>query len=297
MDPHSSYWKHELKLSKTGLRLKGHSRSTEMTCFYIPELCIYFDAGVHGYYNCDHIFVTHGHGDHIQSLNGILKSQNQERSKKATPIYCPQEITKMLAKFIESFFQVNANNPYLKCHKIVNMKGVTAGERIPLKIKNHNYIIDAFTCFHSVPTLGYGISESREKLIDELRGKPQSEIVAMKKTGVAITKTIEVPLVCYLGDTTHEVFEKKGNEKIFEYPNIIVECSFLEKDDMIEATKRHHMHWDLLKEIIEKHPDCHFILIHFSLRYSDSEIEKFFTDKLFKNMTVWTDNKLLFLEE
>ena len=286
-----------MKLSKTGLRLKGHSRSTEMTCFYIPELCIYFDAGVHGYYSCDHIFITHGHGDHIQALNGILKSQNQERSKKPMPIYCPNDITKMLSKYVEAYFQVNANNPYLKCHKIIAMKGVNIGDRIPLKIKNHNYIIDAFECAHSVPTLGYGISESREKLLDELKGKPQTDIVALKKTGVAITKTIEVPLVCYLGDTTHEVFEIKSNGKIFNYPNIIVECSFLEKDELIEAQKCKHMHWDNLKPIIERHPDCHFILIHFSLRYMDSDIEKFFNGKLMKNMTVWTDNKLLEIAE
>ena len=238
INPHSSYWKNEIKLSKTGLRLKGHSRSTEMTCFYIPDLCIYWDAGVHGYYNCDHMFITHGHGDHIQSINGILKSQKQERSKKATPIYCPQELTKMLFKYIESFFQANANNPYLKCHKIVNMKGVNPGDRIPLKIKNHNYVVDAYQCCHSVPTLGYGLSETRDKLIDELVGRPTAEIVAMKKTGKIITKTTEVPLLCFLGDTTHEVFEKKENAKILTYPNIIVECTFLEEDELIEAVNR-----------------------------------------------------------
>ena len=82
MDPHSAYWKQEFKLPKNGFRLKGHSRSTEMTCFYLADLGIYWDAGVHSYYACDLIGLTHGHGDHFQAINGILKSQNIERSKK-----------------------------------------------------------------------------------------------------------------------------------------------------------------------------------------------------------------------
>ncbi len=291
MDPHNSYWKHEFKLPKTGFRLKGHSRSTEMTCFYIPELNIYFDAGVHSYYSCDNIMITHGHGDHIQSLNGILKSQNQERSKEAIPVYCPQEITKMLTKYIEAFFQVNANNPYLKCHKIVNIIGVSPGDRVPLIIKKRNYLMDAFKCTHSVPTLGYGLTELRKKLKDELKGLSQSELIALKEAGTTIDKTIEVPLFCFLGDTTHDVFLE--NEKIFEYPTIVVECSFLENDDLGEASKRKHMHWSHLSKVIDQHPDNFFILIHFSLRYTDSDIERFFVDKLYKNMLVWTDNKLI----
>jgi len=291
MDPHNSYWKHEFKLPKTGLRLKGHSRSTEMTCFYIPELNMYFDAGVHSYYSCDHMMITHGHGDHIQSLNGILKSQNQERSTAPIPIYCPQEIVKMLTKYIEAFFQVNANNPYLKCQKIVNIKGMSPGERLPLTIKKRDYLLDAFKCTHSVPTLGYGLTELREKLKEELKGLPQSEIINLKKAGQEITHTSEVPLFCYIGDTTHVVFQE--NPQIFKYPNIVVECSFLDEDDEAEASKRKHMHWSNLSKIIDSNPDNFFILIHFSLRYTDYDIEKFFADKLRKNMLVWTDNKLL----
>ena len=290
MDPHSSYWKHELKLPKTGFRLKGHSRSTEMTCFYIPELCFYCDAGVHSYFSGDHIFVTHGHGDHIQSINGILKSQNIERSKQPIPIYCPQEISKMLTKYIESFFQVNANNPYLKCHKIVNIIGLSPSERLPLKIKNRNYLMETFKCIHSVPTLGFGLIEVREKLKEELIGKSQTEIISLKKEGIPITNSVEVPLFCYLGDTTHAVFEET---KIFDYPTIIVECSFLYDDDLQEASKRKHMHWLNLKSIIGDHPNCLFVLIHFSLRYSDHDIEKFFSDKLMKNMVIWIDSKLI----
>lgn len=302
MDPHSSYWKNVFKLPETALSLTGHSRSTEMTCFYIPELGVYFDAGVHSYYSCDHIFVTHGHGDHIQSINGIIKSQNSGRPRLGAnglpiplPVYCPKESEQMLMKYVESYFQLNAHNAYLKCQKIVEMVGVTSGERFLLTIRKRNYVIDVFECVHSVPTVGYGISEVRSKLRDEFVGKSQEELVTLKKAGTQLTNTIEVPLVCFLGDTTHEVFEK--SKDIFKYPTIITECTFLEEDDIVEAVNRGHTHWSHLSKIIKSHPDNFFILIHFSLRYFDREIEKFFSDKLMKNMMVWLDSKPLISEE
>ena len=52
------------------------------------------------------------------------------------------------------------------------------------------------------------LKEIREKLKEELVGKSQDEIITLKKNGVPITNTIEVPLFCYLGDTTHEVFNE-----------------------------------------------------------------------------------------
>lgn len=296
MDPHSAYWKQELKLPQTGIRLKGHSRSTEMTCFYLPDYDLYWDAGVHSYYSCDGIWLTHGHGDHFQAINGILKSQNPERSQKPIPIYCPTAIAKMVGKHIESYFQLNANNPHLKIHKIVDIKGVEPGQRIPLKIKNRDYIMDIFKCYHSVPTLGFGLTEVREKLNEELRHLPQVEIVNLKKAGHTITHKIEVPLICYLGDTTHDVFK---DPKIFDYPSIIVECTFLEPCDLREAIKRKHMHWDNLVKVILEHPKITFVLIHQSLRYSDHEIAKFFNgiDNRPPNIIVWTDHALLTSEQ
>ncbi len=294
LDPHNSYWKHELKLPQTGLRLKGHSRSTEMTCFYLPELNWYFDAGVHSYYGCDGIALTHQHGDHFQAINGILKSQLTEHSKNSIPIpiYCPTHMVKMLNNYIVSYFQLNANNPHLKIHKITDLKGVEVGDRLPLKLKNRQYIMDIIRCYHSVPTIGFGLSEVRDKLNDNLKTCSQDEIIKLKQLGQVITHQIEVPLVCYLGDTTHNVFT---NPKIFDYPSIIVECSFLYDSDLNEAIKRKHMHWSNLQQIIIQHPQNLFILIHFSLRYTDPEIIQFFTNlkSCPDNMVIWTDAKLL----
>jgi ribonuclease Z len=297
MELHDAYWKNELKLKGTPLSLKGHSRSTEMTCFYVPELNLYLDAGVHSNYSADHIFITHGHGDHIQQLNGIIKSQNEERNKgTAIQIYCPQKSADLLYGFVESYFRLNACNQYMKVHKIINVNGLECkmGEPKPnfvLTIKKRNYLVDVVKCTHTVPTLGYGFSEIRKRLKDEYKGLDKSDIIALKKTGTEITHEVPVPLFCFLGDTTHAVFD--NYPEVLGYPNLIVECTFLEDEEIDEARKRKHMHWQNLRPVIESHPDVFFILIHFSLRYKDREIEEFFEGKLLDNMIVWTDRQLI----
>lgn len=85
-------------------------------------------------------------------------------------------------------------------------------------------------------------------------------------------------------DTTHKVFEM--NPEIFKYRNIIVECTFLDDKTMDLAHESKHTHWKDLKEIIINHPHNNFILIHFSMRYSDQDILSLLEDKP-QNVHVW----------
>jgi ribonuclease Z len=50
------------------------------------------------------------------------------------------------------------------------------------------------------------------------------------------------------------------------------------------------MHWNNLAPYVEKNPQCTFVLIHFSLRYSEQEVQKFFDsmgEKKPKNIELW----------
>ena len=54
---------------------------------------------------------------------------------------------------------------------------------------------------------------------------------------------------------------------IFEFENIIIECTFFDDEDLKIAVDRKHMHWSLLKEVIIKYPKINFYLIHISAKY------------------------------
>ncbi len=74
------------------------------------------------------------------------------------------------------------------------------------------------------------------------------------------------------------------NPEIFQYPDIIVECTFLginevtEGDDLKQADKTKHCHWERLRPLIQANRNCRFILYHFSQRYKARDIEAFFKD-------------------
>jgi len=80
----------------------------------------------------------------------------------------------------------------------------------------------------------------------------------------------------YVLDTGIEIFEK--NPFLLEYPVAIVECTFLldNNDELEQAIKKKHIHWNQLKPYVVQNPNVLFILVHFSQRYSDSQIKTFF---------------------
>ena len=209
MELNKAYWKNVLQLPGTPFTLRGHSRSTEMTGYIIPELDMYLDAGIRGCYTCNTILITHGHGDHIQSLNGILKSQRENRSVRTSSqvqIYCPKKAAPYLERYIMAYLHLNSCNKYQKIHKSCDIHPVDTNQEINVTIKNRQYLIRVFKCIHTVPTVGFGVAEMRKRIKPEYASSSKAEIVATKKSGEEISVLTEVPLFCFLGDTTDKVF-------------------------------------------------------------------------------------------
>jgi hypothetical protein len=83
--------------------------------------------------------------------------------------------------------------------------------------------------------------------------------------------------------------EAETLKRIFSAPIILIECTYLEESLSQEAERRGHVVWTFLRPIIAQHflssspvsaspHSTSFVLIHFSLRYSDEEIVSFFMD-------------------
>jgi hypothetical protein len=86
-----------------------------------------------------------------------------------------------------------------------------------------------------------------------------------------------------------EYDEDETLKLIFSTPIVMIECTYLEDSFAYEAERRGHVVWSYLRPILIQHftsppsaadtsPHSTFILIHFSLRYSDEDIVAFFMD-------------------
>ena len=135
----------------------------------------------------------------------------------------------------------------------------------------------------------------------------QEEIGKLVASGENVNEEVLLQLFCFLGDTDHRVFEdakdinkrtlkhhKKGMPEprmrpeipnpVFNYPVIIVECTYIDPEHEREAKDDKHMHWKNLKPVVLAHPEIHFILIHFSARYRSDYIDDFFRKQKISNV-------------
>ena len=83
-------WKFETKLPNSNLTIRGYSRGSEKTCFYIPQLELFLDAGIGLPFNPKVLLITHGHSDHLQALPMLLACI------KTKPIVCVPKQNKAL---------------------------------------------------------------------------------------------------------------------------------------------------------------------------------------------------------
>ena len=291
--------KHSIKLKDTQWTLIGDSRAARKSMFYIPELDIMFDCGIHTDLKPTYILITHGHYDHTRELPCYFFDDNKPT------VFVPKSSEELITNFLTSAIKMSYNS-----YKI-NIKPTIIGIIIPapnktiiyselLNIKNTNFKLEIFKNTHSIATHGYGLIECH-KCLNPIYNTPEyqdengkldhKKLAKLKKSGkVDLNIVIEVPQVCYLLDTDHRMLYKDKNNKypdenIGKYKNIIIECTFIDDEHKCEAHDTKHMLWSNLKPFILAFPESQFILCHFSMRYKDSEIIEFFKKENIKNVT------------
>lgn len=284
MDHGTSYWnkKYEIPIpdQKETWTLTGFSKAAYRTGFIIEELNIMFDAGPQTFKGIDHIFITHTHGDHISLLPFTVIS----RDDHIYNVYAPKKSITHLRSYVNALFQVNRSTYNTGC-KSVTYNPVDSSFQENINIKGKDFLIKSYNCDHSVQTFGYGItlvktlrkSGYKRKISDE-------ELRMLKINNISYTYQIRIPKLVFLCDSSIKVLE---NPEVFKYPVMIIECTFLLDDELDLAKKKKHIHWKELKPYILEHPDIHFILIHFSMRYTDLEIQKYFEKEKIPNVYPW----------
>ncbi len=237
-------------------RVQGLSIAGEATVVSVPELDVCFDMG-----SCPRavlpskfVAVTHGHMDHIGGL-GYFCSQRRFQGMGSATIVChaglAPAIRKMMAGFAELEGQVT---PY----ELIAME-----PEQEVEIKN-NMFLRMFETEHAEHSAGYAIVERRSKLKPEFAEYPQEKLRELKDQGVEITRTLQVPLVAFVGDTPPG--PPLLREDVRKAQIIVCECTFVEEDHKDRAGIGKHMH---ISDVIEWLPvlECEkLVLIHLSRR-------------------------------
>jgi len=117
-------------------------------------------------------------------------------------------------------------------------------------------------------------------------GMKREEIINLKKNGIQITYEIEKRILCYLCDTTINVFQ---DERIFKYDTIMIECTFIRPEHLDRAIERNHINWMQLEPYVRDNQKCDFILFHWSKLYSPEEIKEYFEKylQIYPNLKIW----------
>lgn len=248
---------------------RGVSIGSEVTCHQLPGYDLVLDMGqaTPSSTVVPNVFITHAHGDHI----GGVKNHFMRRESWGLPrgrYYMQEEDVRPFQDVLRAEARL-CRNPILQEMDVV---GLTETSRITIK---GNLELRPFWSAHRIPTLGAALFRSRKRLKPEFEGKSGKDLVAAKKAGIQIDELVDLPEVCYPGDTNLNVLTGAAGETVRKSRLLLLECTFI--DDEVapkQATRTGHVHVeDFLKALWDGAFGNEVILLtHFSARYTPDYI-------------------------
>src|SRR6476660_9361294 len=206
------------------------------------------------------VCLTHGHLDHAAGL-AHHASRRRLTGLPQARVFAPEEA----APDLEAWLAISERLENVGYG--VHVTPAVPGRQVDLR---NDLSVTFLPGRHRVPTVGYLFSEVRKKLLDDLIGRPEEEIVALKTRGAEVTRREEIPLLAYPGDCSPEIFE--AAPELFRARVLLVECSCLGEDDRDRARKYDHIHLDDIVERASLFENEAIVLTHFSMRYRPEEI-------------------------
>ena len=254
-----------LSCQHAGLTVEGYSRAAVQSYWRIPELKVGFDLGAHpwDFMGTQTWFLSHTHLDHVAALPVYVARRRMMKMEPPT-IYAPAYAIDDLRKLLAVFQRLDRGR------QTCDLRGVEAGDEIELSREN---VVTAFATTHTIPSLGYVVWDRRLKLKDEYLGLPGNEIRDLKQSGVAITREVRIPLVCYTGDTSPAGLD--AYPPVFQAKILLTEMSFIRAKHRREKIHKFgHMHLDDFLERADRFQNELIICGHFSTRYHPDEIRR-----------------------
>ncbi len=234
--------------------------------YYAPDR-ILFDCGEgvstaleNRVFAIKHVFLSHGHADHISGLMGLINIRNNAMGdhEKELRVYYPAG-SPFVSELIRYFARTNRNLQY-----DLEWIPLQAGDRVVLLEGRMPRYIEAFGTVHArgEPSLGYNVCEVRRRLREPFRDLPQEEIVALVRAGKKdeISEEYTQILFSYGGDSVPlNPDAVRGTEVLLH------EATFLADADRKEY--KHATVWEAIEVAQKAGVEKELIIFHLSSRY------------------------------
>lgn len=190
------------RVEAEGYALQVRAIAGVESCCYVESVDVAFDMGccVHQAANKTHVFITHGHADHVSAFATHAARRSLQRMKPAK-YYVPAHLVVYMQSIMNSYSAMQEDEIQ------VEIVPVEPFEEVHISAQ---WMIKAFPTVHRVPSLGYILFRKQSKLKDEFIGLPGKEIAALKREGHEVTTAFMTPEIAYTGDTTSQIFESSS---------------------------------------------------------------------------------------
>lgn len=255
----------DLSTSWGPLTLVGGSRAGDGTLLLLPQLGLALDPGRphRALPPMRHVFVSHGHLDHVGGL-AYWASQRLLHGLGTGTVIAPPHLCPGLERLLELHAGLEGSPGY-------DVRFAAPADGEPHHFRRDMELVP-FATGHWVPTAGVSLVWRRRKLRADLAGLPPEEIGRRKAAGEEIAREVAVALLGYGADGTLGTGETRAAVESAEVA--CLECTFFEPEERDRAARYGHLHLD---DLIAWAPELacrHLVVLHASRRHKVADVRR-----------------------